>query len=99
GGMDADARDVSRALQADVPPREPRVGRLPDAVAVREVASDRRLAHPRVDDVRVRLRDRDRTDGSGLEVLVRDRLPVRAAVARLPDASARSAEVVRQMVA
>ena len=46
-----------------------------------------RLAHPGVDHVRVRLRDRDRADGARLEELVRDRLPARAAVRRLPDAA------------
>src|SRR6266545_4920840 len=92
--MDAHARDLVRALQSDVLPGLTAVGGLVHAVAVRDVAADGRLPHPRVDHVGIRLRDPDRADRSGLEVLVRHRGPVGSAVDRLPDAAARPSEVV-----
>src|SRR6202162_3737585 len=96
--MDPDPRDLTRVLQSDVLPGEPAVRRLPDPVSVRDVSADRRLPHPDVDDVRVRLRDRDRPDRPRLEVLVRNVLPVRPAVRRLPDSSPRSPEIEGQRV-
>ena len=96
GGVNADAPDLPAVSEPDVLPARPAVGRLVDAVAVRDVAADRLLARAHVEDVRVRFRYRDRADRARLEVLVGNDLPVRAAVRRLPDAAARRAEVIDQ---
>ena len=92
--MDADPRDRLRLLQADVRPRLAGVGGLVDAVALDDVAAQLGLAHPGVDDVGIRRRDRDGADRRGLDLLVGDRPPRQAAVGRLPDAAAGRAEVV-----
>jgi hypothetical protein len=89
----AHARDLARVLESHVLPGAAGVGRLVHAVAVRGVAADRLFAGADVDDVRIGLGDGDRADRAGPEILVGDDLPVRAAVARLPDAPARRAEV------
>ena len=74
------------------------VGRLPDAVAVRDVAAHRHLAAAGVDDVGVPVGDRDGADRAAEEA-VRDVLPGAAAVGRLPHAAAGAAEVVGVAVA
>src|SRR5205085_4550475 len=56
------ARDLVSLLEADVLPRAAAVGGLVDAVAARDIAADRRLAHADIDHVRVRLGDGDRAD-------------------------------------
>ena len=91
--VDDDVADVARVRQADVLPGPAAVGRPVDAVAVRDVAADRRLAGAGVDDARVGVRDGDRADGGGLEVAVGDVLPVGAAAGGLPDAPGAGAEV------
>ena len=97
--MDADARDLAGVAQPDVLPGPAAVGRLVDAVAVRDVAADGLLSGADVDHVRIGLRDGDRADRARLEVLVGDDLPVGAAVGRLPDAAAGRAEVERVRIA
>src|SRR5581483_110106 len=92
-GMHADLADVARALEPQVRPGRARVGRAVHPVAVRHVAADAALAHPDVDHVRVALGDRDRADRRALEEPVRDVLPVVAAVAGLPHATAGRAEI------
>src|SRR5205085_6095727 len=49
--VDADLGDVPRVGQAHVSPRLAAVGRLVDAVAVRDVAADARLTCAGIDDV------------------------------------------------
>ena len=90
--VDRDAGDVARLGQAQVAPGLAAVVGLVDAVAVRDVAADAGLARAGVDDVRIGVGDRDRADRGGEEA-VRDVLPVRAAVGRLPDAAGAGAEV------
>src|SRR5262249_34951137 len=85
-GVDADPRDLPRILEADVLPAAAAVRRLVDPVPVRDVAADRLLSGPHVNDVRVRLGDGDGPDRARLEVLVGEHLPVGSAVGRLPDA-------------
>ncbi len=74
--VNAHLADVARLLQPEVLPGLAGVGAAVDAVAVADVATDRGLAHPDVDDVRVRLGDGDPTDRGALEVAVGDVLPV-----------------------
>ena len=84
---------VSR--RPDVPPGLAAVGGPVDSVTVRDVIADARLAGPHVDDVRVRLGDRDGADRARAEVPVRHVLPVDARVRRLPHAARHRAEVER----
>src|SRR5690606_14656445 len=93
-GVDRDLADVAGRLQAHVLPALSGIGGLVDAVAARDVAADRRLAHPDIDHVRVRRRDLQRADRGVLEVAVGDVVPARAGVVRFPDAAAGRAEVV-----
>ena len=72
----------------------PAIGGLVDAVALDDVAAQLRLAHADVDDVGIGGRDGDGADRGGLQRLVGDRRPGRAAVGRLPEAAAGGAEVV-----
>ena len=73
-------------LLPDVRPGLAGVGRLVDAVARGHVAADVGLARADVDDVRVGRRHGDRADRRD-RLVVEDRLPGEAAVARLPDAA------------
>ena len=91
--MDLDPADVTGVGEAHVGPRLPAVGRLVDAVPVDDVDPDRRLAGASVDDVGVRFGHGERADGGRAEVAVRDVLPVRAPVGRLPHATRHRAEV------
>ena len=91
--MDLDPADVAGVGEPHVRPRLPAVGRLVDAVAVDDVDPDRRLAGAGVDHVGVRRGHGERADGGRAEVAVRDVLPVRAAVGRLPHAAGHGAEV------
>ena len=91
--IDADAADVARVGQADAAPGRAAVGRPVDAVAVRDVDADARLAGAGVDDVGVGGGHGDRAHGGGPEEAVGDVLPVGAAVGRLPDAAGAGAEV------
>ena len=93
--MDANAADVAGVGQADVAPGRAAVGRPVDAVAVRDVHADARLAGAGVDDVGIGVGNRDRAHRGGPEVVVRDVLPVGAAVGGLPDAAGTAAEVER----
>ncbi len=92
-GVDDDVGDVAGVGEADVGPGAAAVGRLVDAVAVRDVRADRRLAGAGVDHVRGGLGDGERADRGGAEEAVRDVLPESAAAGRLPDAAGAGAEV------
>ena len=97
-GVDPHAGDLPRGVEPRVGPGPARVCGLPDAVAGREVPSDRRLSHSHVDDVRIGFGDRDRSHRARLEILVRDRFPGRAGIGRLPDPAPRPAEVVGERI-
>ena len=94
----ADAADVARVAEPDVRPRDPPVSGSVDAVAVRHVAADARFTGAGVDDAGIGRRDRERTDGRGLEEAVGYVLPVGTAVGGLPDAAGAGAEVERHRV-
>ena len=93
--MHADAADVAGVAQPHVGPRAASVIGAIDAVAVRHVAADARLAGARVDHARLRGRDGERADRGGLEEAVGDVLPVGPAVRRLPDTARACPEVER----
>ena len=90
-GMDANAGDVLRVREADIGPGAPAVGGPVHAVRLRGPLESRHrhagLAHADVYHVGVGVGDRQCADRRGLEVAVRDVLPVGAAVLRLPDPS------------
>src|SRR5436190_5557763 len=98
GGVDHDAPDAARQVEAQVLPGLAGVGGLVHPVADRDMAADPRLTRPRPHDVRVRW-----SDGEGADrlhrLVVEDRLPVDAAVRRLPHATRRGARVIRAGVA
>ena len=91
--IDADARDVLRFLEAHVLPRLARVARLPDTVAVRDVATNRCFASAGPDNIGIGLLHRDRADGAA-EVRVRDGERGLTAVGGLEDTTASGAHVV-----
>src|SRR5262245_53467103 len=97
--MNLDARDLSGVAQPDVLPGLAGIARLVEPDARRDVAGRARAAGAAVDDVRVRLGDRDRADRRGFEVAVRDVRPRRARVDGTPDASAGAAHVVQLLIA
>ena len=91
-GIDRDAADVVRVLEADVRPRPPAVDRPVHAIAVADRIAQRRFAAPDVDDVGVRRRDRERADRRD-RLRVEHRRPRAARVHRFPDAAVDRAEV------
>ena len=90
----ADARDRERVGQTGVLPRAAAVDGTVDPVALQDAAAKLRLAHPDVDHVGIRGGHGDRPDRRAGDLPVRDGLPGRAAVGRLPEPPARRAEVV-----
>src|SRR6185437_354369 len=90
--IDGDPADGLRVLEAEVRPVFAAVGGSPDAVSDRRALAVVGLAGADVDDVRVVGGDADCADGL-VGLLVEHRLPVRAAVLRLPDAAGREAGV------
>ena len=93
-----DHRADLAGLLADVPPGLPGVGGLVDAVPLRDVAPDVRLARADVDDVRVGRRHRDRADRAR-RLVVEDGLPPDAAVRGLPHPARGRGRVVGERVA
>ena len=84
GGMDANLGNGVGVLEADVGPFLATVHRLVDAVAGHDIAADARLAHADVNDVGVRLGDRDGANRRAGNLAVRDRRPVVAGVSGFP---------------
>src|SRR6185369_5138797 len=70
GGMDANAGDRLRAVEADARPGLAGVDRPVDAVTLNDVAAQLGLASAGVDDVRIRRGDLDGADRGGLDLLV-----------------------------
>ena len=93
GRMDADFGKGVRVPEADIGPLLSAVCRFVDAVAGHDIAADARLAHADVDDVRVRVGNRDGADRGAGDLAVSDRGPVVAGVGRLPQAATNRAEV------
>src|SRR5437868_14183191 len=78
--------------QTNIGPRGARISRLVNAVAFQL------LARADVNDVRVRWRDYDSANRRHVNA-IKDRFPGAAAIARLPNAAARRAEVVNRLLA
>ncbi len=96
--VDDDAADVAGFFEAHVLPVVAGVGRLVDAVAHRvERPDEERLAGPGPHGVGRGVGDRERADGGDL-LVIEDRLPVHAAVLRLPDAARGRADVVHHRI-
>src|SRR5690606_12913896 len=75
--MHAHAREVAGLAQSDVLPGLARVRRLVQPVARLDVAAELCLAGADIDHVGVRRAHRDRSDGCGVDLAVRDGLPRR----------------------
>ncbi len=92
--MNDERADMAAVFQADIAPVPAAIDGLINAVAVGDIAAQRRLARAGIDRVVIARRDRERTDrGSGM-LLVEHRLPVGAAVGRFPDAAGDRAEII-----
>ena len=85
-------------LFPDVLPRLARVGRFEDPGARRDVAADVRFTGTNVDHIRVAGGHGDAADGTR-RLVVEDRLPLQAAVGRLPDSTRSGRGIIRQRVA
>ena len=94
--IDGDSSDLARVGQAGVLPCPAGIDRLVDTVAVREVAADIGLAHTDVNDVRIRRRNRNRTDRPGFHVPVCHRIPRDAGIVCFPDPATGGTHVVDQ---
>src|SRR6185503_17813482 len=95
--MNANARDLTRVFETDPFPRFSAIGRLVNAIAVRHVAANRRLAHTDIDHVRIRIGNGDRADRAGAEHgVITDGFPVDAAVRRFPHTATGRAVVVNE---
>src|SRR5438477_3369749 len=91
--VDANLGDVSRLGKPQMAPRAARVIGAIDAVPVRDVATNVRLTHAREQDVGVGVGHRQRANGTGSEVAVRDVLPEATTIVGFPDATRAMAEV------
>jgi hypothetical protein len=93
--IDRERRRHVRVAQPRIRPGLAGVGRFVDAVARVEVTADVGLAGTRIDDVRVRVGDRDRADRARdpREFAVGDVRPVLAVVGALPNTTLDPAEI------
>ena len=96
GGIDKDAVDLHRVLEADVLPGLAGIGRLPHAVA--EAAADG-VAGAGINDVGIGGSDLDGADAIDARLLIEDGEPRHAGAGGLPDAAQRRADVERAGVA
>ncbi len=97
-GIDQDAPDLARVLEADAGPRRARVGRAVHAVAVHDVGAHVGFAAAGVHRVRVAGCDRHGAD-RGHRLRVHHRQPGPPGVGRLPQAAADRAGIVRARIA
>ena len=65
--MDAQAPDIARVCKPQMRPGLTPVGRLVDAIAVRDIAADGRLAHADIDDIGIGIGHRHSTHRRGLK--------------------------------
>src|SRR5579864_4325190 len=92
-GVDDDRADMLRVLQPEVLPRESTVGGFVHAITVGDVAANASLARADIDHIVIRARDIERADGTD-RILVKEGLPVIAAIGRLPHSTSNRSEVV-----
>ena len=86
--MHPHASDLPCVVQPHVLPGLASIGGFVHTIPVRDVPTNWRLTHADVHDVGIGLRNADRSDRPGLEVLIGDRLPVNTTVGSLPYAAA-----------
>ena len=91
--VDAQLADMPRIAQAAMLPTAPAIAGFVDAIAMRNINADGRLAHARVNDIGVALADRQRADRAGFEIAIGDILPVLPGIVGLPDAARASAKI------
>ncbi len=90
--IDDDPADLTRVLQADVGPGLAAIGGFVNAVAAREIRANIRFARAGVENVWVRWRDFERSDGcDGLAV--ENGSPDGAGIVGFPDAAIHAAEI------
>ena len=94
--MDTDPPDLAGIGKAQVGPGFTGVLRPIDPVAVGKVAADAGFAHPDVNNIGIRRRHGDGTDGTGTEIAVGNVVPRLTGVFSLPHTSTGSALVVDQ---
>ncbi len=86
--------DVAAVFQADIPPIAAAIDGLINAVAIGDIAAQRRLAGAGVDRVVIARRDREGADRRSGMLLVEHRLPVGAAVGGFPHTTSDCAEII-----
>ena len=90
--MDNHRANVPRVFQSDVLPGPAAVERFVDAIAVRNIAANARLARANINNVVVRRRNLNRANrGDGF--LIKNRRPVRARVSRFPNPARRRSKI------
>src|SRR5262249_12467058 len=94
GGMDTDARDGRRVMEAHVQPRLSRVGRAVHAVSLHDVAPKLGLATADVHHIGIGGSDGNRADRRAFDLAVGDGPPVESAIDGLPESAASGAEVI-----
>src|ERR1700680_989538 len=97
-GVDNDSADSPAVAQPDILPGFAPIECLVNSVTVRNVAADASLSCAYVNNVGVRWRDGQATDG-GSSLLVKHRRPSDSAVGGFPDTTAGRAEIIRCGVA
>src|SRR5690242_9191602 len=90
--VDDDSPDVLRVLEADVFPRFTAINGLVHSIAIADVAANAGLSRACIDDVVVRIGHGDGADGSDI-LRIKKRLPIRARIGALPDASRNGAKI------
>src|SRR5437868_6095800 len=91
--IDSHPPDLLAFRKSDVRPRLAGVSRLEDAVAMRNVTANRRLARSDVNDVGIRFTHRNRADRSA-KIFVGDGRPGHSSIGGLEDTATRGSEVV-----
>ena len=91
--VNAYTRDLSRVGEADGAPRFAAVAGAPDTIAMRNITANRILARTDVNNVRIRLADADRANGTA-EVFVGNACPGDSAVGRFENTAASRSEIV-----
>lgn len=82
--MNADPADMAGLFQSQMSPASTGIGRPVYTIAVRYVASDRRLTHGGIDDVGVGPGDRERADAGARDEIVGNAARIDPAIDRLP---------------
>ena len=99
GRVNANLGYVASIGQSDVFPRSARIGRLVDAVTVRHIATNGRLAGAHVDHVGIGGSDRNGSDRRGAKEAVGNVLPIGAGIGRFPDAAGTCSVIIHRWIA